>query len=149
MRALKIEKMLEDIENIDKVLEEIEDDFEIVDTLSTVMKSGITNNGEEAKDALNKVSGALNNLNLIYYLASTKKKEVENKAYQAMKMKCETDGIKFVSAAANRYASKQAQPYRRLRNIVKAYRESCENKRSSLQTVLNFLKAEMTNIGPE
>jgi len=77
MRILELEKLFEKEETLNKVLEMLEADFEMVDYWSGVRKSNITNNSEEIDKALNELSGAYSNLRIALAIAETEKKNRE------------------------------------------------------------------------
>lgn len=145
MRILKIEEYLQSEETLSKVLDEIKDDIEKVDYWANLMKDGITLNPEEAKNALNDLTGRFMSLITALSIAETEKKNRETRHYNKIKMDID-NGVrsekKFVSTVADKEASAVVASYRRIRNIIKAYMESAEKGISTMQSLLKFLSEE-------
>lgn len=142
MRILDIEQLFKSEDTLDKVLEELKEDFEVVDYYATTLKSGVVNNPEELAEALQKISGAFCNLRTILALAETQKKNREVDKYNQIKIETENNDKKFVSASAEKQASAEVSSYRRIRNIIEGYKEASEKTMSSLQNINNNLFKE-------
>lgn len=142
MRILEIEKYFQTEETLDKVLEELADDFKVVDTWANNLKGRVADNPEEIRNALQDLSGAYSNLRTVLALAEGEKRNREVKRYNEIKIETENQGNKFVSASAEKQASADVAPYRRVRNIVLGYTESAEKMIGVLQNVNNNLVRE-------
>lgn len=145
MRILDIEKHFQTEETLEKVLEELVDDFSVVDTWAKNLKGRVADNPEEIRNALQDLSGAYSNLRTVLALAESEKKNREVKRYNEIKIETENQGNKFVSASAEKQASADVADYRRIRNIILGYKESAEKMMSSLQNINNNLIKELRN----
>ena len=136
MRIQDIEPLFDSEETLDKVLEKCKEDFNLIDYWSGVRKNNITDNSAEIRKALNELSGCYANLRVILAIAESEKKNREVKFYESLKIETENDGKKFVSTVADKQASGLVASYRRIRNIVSAYLESCDKHIITLQSIL-------------
>jgi len=143
MRILEIEKHFQQEDTLNKVLEALKEDIEKIDYWSSIMKRGITVNPEEAKDALNDLTGRFMSLKTILSIAETEKKNRETRKYNEIKMAKENAKQKFVSASADKEASAFVGDYRRIRNLIQAYVDSCEKAISTLQSLLKYMGEEI------
>ena len=142
MRILNIEVLFEKEETLDKILDELKEDFEKVDYYANIMKTNITNNPEEVKKALTELTGVFSNLRTVLGIAETEKKNREIKHYSKLRIDTENEGKKFISATGDKLASLAVAPYRRIRNIILAYKESAEKAITSLQSILRYMAVE-------
>jgi len=143
MRILEIEKHFQSEETLDKVLEALTEDIEKVDYWANVMKQGLTINPEEAKEALNDLTGRFMSLKTVLSIAESEKKNRETRAYNNIRIEKENESKKFVSASADKEASGRIANYRRIRNIIQAYVDSCEKAISTMQSLLKHMSEEM------
>lgn len=142
MRIRDLEKLFQSEETLDQVLEKCRDDFNAIDYWSNLMKKNITNNKEEAKKALNDLTGVFMNLKPVVAIAETEKKNREIRQYNNIRIEIEKAEKKFVSASADKEASSSVASFRRIRNIVLAYMEACEKAISTLQSILKAITQE-------
>ncbi len=143
MRILEIEKLFEDESKLDKVLEECADDFGKIDYYAGIMKQNITNNPEEAKKALIELTGVYSNLRTVLAIAETEKKNNEIRAYCKLRIDTENEGKKFQDGQGKQLASSKVAFYRRIRNLILGYKESCEKMITSLQSLLRAMTEEL------
>ena len=143
MRILEIEKIFESEETLSKVLDLVTEEFERIDYHSGLMRQGITTNSEEALNALSELTGIYMSLKAVLAIAETEKKNREIRKYNEIKKEIENTGTKFVSASAEKEASSSVANYRRLRNIIQAYTDSCEKAISILQSITKYLGEEI------
>jgi hypothetical protein len=149
MRIQDIEKLFQNEETLEQVLVECKDDFEKVDYVADLMKRNITDNPQEAKKALNELTGVFMTLNTVSAVAETEKKNREVKYYNKLRIDTENLGKKFVSSVGDKEASGAVANYRRIRNYVVAYRNDCEKAISTLQSILKQIQKEMGMSGKE
>lgn len=149
MRIQEIEKYFQKEDTLDKVLEECSEDFEKIDYYAGIMKDGITDNPEEAKDALIKLTGIFMSLKIVLSIAETEKKNREGRYYDQLRIDTENEGKKFVSSVADKQASVLVSNYRRVRNSITGYVNSCEKAISTLQSILKYLGEELKLSGKE
>lgn len=148
MRLLEIEKMFEDENDLDKVLEECKADFDRITYYNGIMKQGVTaDNPAEATKALNELTGIRGDLNTVLAIAKTEKENREKKYYHQKKMEIENAEKKFVSASTEKEASAIVSPYRRIANYVEAKVEDCKTAISTLQSTIKHLDEEMKLAG--
>jgi len=143
VRILEIEKYFQQDDTLNKVLEALSEDIDKIDYWAGLMKQGITVNPEEAKNALNDLTGRFMSLKTALSIAETEKKNRETRAYNQIKIDTENEGKKFVSASAEKEASGRVADYRRIRNIIQAYVDSCEKALSTLQSLLKYMGEEI------
>ena len=145
MRILEIEKHFQSEETLGKVLDAISVDINKIDYWIGLMKDGITLNPEEAKNALNDLTARFMSLKTVLAIAETEKKNREIRYYNKIKIdigKGVRSEKKFVSAVGEKEASAFVAPYRRIRNIIKAYMESAEKGISTMKSLLKYLSEE-------
>jgi hypothetical protein len=144
MRVLEIENLFKEESTLDKVLELCNIDFEKVDYYAnTVLKSNLTDNPEEAKKALNELTGVYLSLKPIVAIAETEKSNREIREYDRLRIEIENANGKFTSASVEKQASAYVGNYRRVRNIVQAYLDGAEKAISTLQSLLKYMGEEL------
>lgn len=144
MRILEIENLFQKEETLSKVLEFCKQDFDKIDYYAnTVLKSNLAENPEEAKKALNELTGVFMTLKPVISIAETEKKNREIREYDRLRIKIENAGDKFTSASVEKQASAYVADYRRVRNIVQGYLDACEKALSSLQSLLKYMGEEL------
>ena len=143
MRIEKIESYLQQDDTLNKVIDELKDDFTQVEYHANNMKDNLTNNPEEAKKTLNKLTGLYIFLRTALAIAETEKKNREIAYYEKLRIEAGKENTKFTSSVAERQASNSVREYRRIRNIIQAYVESCEKAINSLQSLLRQMQEEM------
>jgi hypothetical protein len=142
MRILELEKKFESEETLNDVLEELAEDFEKVDYWANCRKNNLTDNPEEVDKALNELSGCLSNLRTALGIAESQKKNREVRNKNQIRIKTENEGVKYVDTKATTQASAEIAPYRRIRNIVRAYYEAVQTQISTLQSILKDLNKD-------
>lgn len=142
MRILDLEKLFQQDNTLDKVLEECKEDIEKIDYWSGVRKSNLTDNPEEITKALNELSGCYSNLRTALSIAETEKRNREVRYYEKLKIDTEKSEKKFVSAVAEKQANVHVASYRRVRNIILAYTEACDKHIITLQSILRDLNKD-------
>jgi len=142
MRIREIEHMFQSEDTLDKVIDSVKEDLDLVEYWNGVRKSDLTDNAQEIKKALNQLSGVYGSLRPIVAIASTEKKNREVRFYESRKIQIDNDGGKFTSAAVEKEASASVGSYRRIRNILEAYLSSAEKHISTLQSMLKDIQAE-------
>ena len=142
MRILEIEKLFQNEETLDQVLEEIKEDIEKVDYWAQTLRSGVVDNPEEADRCLTEVTGAYSNLRTVLAIAESEKKNREVRFYNELKINTENESKKFVATSADKEASAHVAIYRRIRNIIQGYKEAAEKQISSMQTLIKDLIRE-------
>jgi len=147
MRILELEKLFETEDQLDKVLVELEPDFKKVDYWANLMKDNMTSNPEEAKKALNELTGAFSNLRTALSIAETEKKNREIRYYNKLRIEHDPKNGKFVASVADKTSSGKVAFYRRIRNIILGYKEACEKAVLSLQSLLKYMIVEYNTPG--
>jgi len=136
MRILEIEKNFESEETLDKVLDECKADFDKIDYWSQIRKENVTVNSTEIDRALNELSGCYSNLRTVLGIAETEKKNRHVRFKESLRIDIENEGGKYVDSKAEVQASANIAEYRRIRNIINAYVESCDKHIITLQSIL-------------
>jgi hypothetical protein len=140
MIALKIEKLLNDEENLEEVLSFLKDHIKTVEYYTTgVLKTNLTANAEEAIQAMNELNAAYNVLNVAYEISDTIKKGKELKKRTTLKINKAKKNKKITDGQAAAQASLFVQDYRRIRNIIGAYKTDADKSISNLQSILKYL----------
>jgi len=143
MKIHEVEKLFKKEKTLEEVLEQCQEDFDLIDEYSQNMKNAVTDIPEEAKTALNKLTGVFMSLRTVYAIAETEKKNREIRAYETLRIDTENEGKKFVSSVAERQSSLEVKNYRRIKNIIHGYLSDCEKAISTLQSILKFMGEEM------
>ena len=149
MRVREVEKLFVDEKGLDKVLDECKDDFDRINYYTGIMKDNLTDNPEEAKKALNELTGVFMSLKPLLAVAGVEKKNREVRRYDEKKIETENSGKKFTDGAGKQEASAYVANYRRVRNIIEAYVNVAEKAISTLQSLLKFIAEEMKLSGKE
>ena len=145
MRILDLEKNFKDEKTLNKVLKELEADFEKIDYWSGVRKSGLTDNSEEIGKALNELSGCYSNLRTALAIAETEKRNREVRFKEQIRFDTEEAGNKYTDSKASTQASAHVAEYRRIRNIILAYVEACDKHVITLQSILKDIGKDFRN----
>lgn len=142
MRILEIEKLFETEETLNEVLDRCEEDFKQIDYWSNVRKQNLTDNSEEINRALNELSGCYSNLKTILGIAETEKKNRHARYKESIRIEVENNGGKYSDAKADTQASAHVAEYRRIRNIIEAYVNSCDKHITTLQSILKDINKD-------
>ena len=142
MRVSEIEKLFADEKTLDLVLEDIAKDMDKIDKWLNISVSDMNDNPEEIKKAIDELSQAYGNIRIVLGIAETEYKNRDVKYYEQKKIECEAEGKKFVSGATEKEASLRVAEYRRIRNIVQAYEQSCSKRIVVLQSILKDINKE-------
>lgn len=143
MKVKEIEKLFESEETLDEVLERCKEDFEKIDYWGNLLRSGVVDNPAEIKRALTELAGAYSNLRVILGIAEYQKKNKQVKYKNQLRIDIESAGKKYVDTKAETEASAHVTEYRRVRNIIEAYKESADKSIGVLQNVNNNLDKEL------
>jgi len=143
MNILEIEQLFNSEDTLPLVLEETQETFSKIDDWSNAMKNNVTDNPEEAKKALTELTGCYMDLYRVLAIASTEKKNREQRYYGELKINTENEGKKFVGTVADKEASSYVANYRRIRNIIEGYTNVCDKAISSLQSLLKHMTEEL------
>ena len=148
MRIEKIEGYLQQEDTLNQVIDELKDDFTQVEYYAnTVLKGNLANNPEEAKKALSILTGLYMIFRTVLAIAESIKKNNEIGYYEKLRIEAGKNNEKFTSSVAERQASNHVRNYRRIRNIIEAYLDSCEKAIGSLQSILKNEKREYNSQG--
>lgn len=139
MRILEIEEFFKEDNTLDKVLDECEKDFNTIDYWSQVRKNNLTDNSVEIGKALNELSGCYSNLRTVLGIAETEKMNRHIRFKENLRIEIEKEGGKYVDSKADVQASANVIKYRRIKNIILAYVESCDKHIITLQSILKDL----------
>jgi len=141
----KLEKYFKEEETLEEALDYLEKPIKKVTYWANLFQKGIVHdNPEEINKAIIELAGAYSDLRIALGLANYYKKHKELERYMEIKTEIENEGEKkFVSASAEKEAQKDTMPYRRVRNIIRAHKESADKSITALQNVNNNLDKEM------
>ncbi|MHA1437935.1 MAG: hypothetical protein ACTSPD_10195 [Promethearchaeota archaeon] len=136
----EIQEMFQDESQLHLVIEDCKDTIDKINYWQNVLLQGVLDGAEQAKSALQELTGAYMGLQPYLTVAETEKKVRENEEYQRIRQN--TTG-KFTSAVAEKEASTLVNNYRRVRNYLQGYNSMCEKAISSIQSVLKFMGEEI------
>jgi len=142
MRIQEIQKLFQDENTVDLALEDLVKDMEMVDTWLDVSLADVNDDAEQIKKAINQLSIAYGNIRIVLGVAETEYRNREVRYYNQLKIEAESEGKKFVSGQADREASLHVAEYRRIRNILLAYKESSDKRIITLQSILKDINKE-------
>jgi len=137
MRLDKIRKLAKSEDTVEGVLEELKEDFEIVDNIAEKMKRDISGNPETIRVSLSKLGGAHSNLLTAWGIIESSKTNVQLSYYYEEKTKLtnESPGKKFNVSATKEDARAQVLNLRRVRNYIDAYVKSASVNITVLQSL--------------
>lgn len=137
MRITKIMQLSESEETISKVLEELQEDFEIVDDVAEKMKRDISDNPETIRTYLSKLGGAHSNLKTALGIVESFKTNTQLQYYHDKRDEFIKDNprSKFNVSATKEDARAQVLNYRRVRNLLQYYVESASTNITVLQSL--------------
>ena len=126
-------------ENLDGLLKACQTMFDLIDSNTQLLISNRVDSPISCQKMLEELCGVYGFLRPVHAVASTVKKDMEEREYHNLKIN--TEG-KFVSTVAEKEASRLTQEYRRVRNIVEAYVNICEKLIGVGQSLLKSLQEE-------
>jgi len=142
MRIIEIEELFKKDDTLDQVLDKCQADFDRIDYWSQVRKNNLTDNSAEIGKALNELSGCYSNLRTVLGIAETEKKNRHIRFKESLRIEIEKEGGKYVDSKAEVQASANVVQFRRVRNIINAYVESCDKHILTLQSILKDLSKD-------
>jgi hypothetical protein len=145
MRIIELEQKFQSEDTLSEVLTFIEDDMRVVDYWSNIRKTVFTNNAEEITKALNELSGAYANLRTALAVANTELTNREAKKRNTIKLEYDGKWTTQVNSAAKTEAIEATAGYRRLKNIIEAYKDSADKHISTLQSNLKDANKEFNH----
>lgn len=114
--------------------------FRIIDKYIMRMKSRKITDPETVDTALDKITGYRGYINPLLEVLEAHKKNKEAEAYINFREEVEAKGNKFVSAIAEKAASKSISQIRTTRNKIKGYVDQCNLMIGVLQSKLNYYR---------
>jgi len=153
MRILEIEQLFQSEDTLDQVFERLSDSFCRIDDYADMAKANVFTTAEQVDKVLTELSGCHSDVITVLGVAKTEKKNRQGEKYSEIKINHENAAavddkgklIKFVDSVAKQEASTFVAKYRRIKNIVEAYKDSCETSISVLQSVLKDLGRDYNN----
>lgn len=146
MRILNLEEKFQSENSLNDVLTFLEDDMKVVDYWSRIRKtSAFESNSEEIGRALNELSGAFSNLRTALAIANTQLTNREARKRNTIKLEYTEKWTTQVNSAAKTEAIEATAGYRRLKNIIEAYKDSADKHISTLQTILKDVNKEFNH----
>jgi len=136
MNYNEIEKLFQDKETLEEVLQLCVDTFNKIDAIGDRLKNRLVNTGEEVYGTLQELNGLYDFLCPIYTIADTTKENEEGRFYGSKKMEIDASGVKFVDATVKKESSIHVNDYRRVRNLLEAYINICKINIGSCQSLL-------------
>lgn len=135
----KIENNFQSKETLDEVLKYCNLYFKRIDSCMLQLRRNEVRDPETCQEVLTKLAGYNGALKPVLLVAMTEKKNRETRYYNRRREEIEKEGIKFVSTSVDREASGEVADYRRVRNIIEAYTDICDQAISILQSKLKYL----------
>lgn len=124
---------------LETILKNLEDTFIKIDSRTQKLMSGAYTNGQDVDKLLMKCTGFWDYLNTIYIILDTIKDHQEVRLFNKIKMEEVKKKQKIVAAVIDKAVSEQVMTLRRVRNIVGAYRDTCDKNIFSCQSLLKSL----------
>ena len=140
-----IEDRFKDETSIETLLIDYEDKFQKVEEDAEKLINGSVSL-EEVEEILKTQTGIYMLLNIVTEIAETVKKKEEGRINYEKIQECEASGKKVVQTSIDKIVSTEVQYLRRVRNLFKAYRDSCDKCILSCQSIL---KKPQRNINVE
>ena len=122
---------------IEEILDNLSEVFAGIDGIASEL-AYLELSDEQYKDYLTQLTGIYIYLSPLVAEAISVKKNAELREYHSIKMECENEGKKFVSAPAEKEASMKVADLRRIRNILQAYLDACKVGISSCQSIIKY-----------
>jgi len=126
----------DNIEGLNKLLEDYKDIFNLLDDISQQLLQGIISTIDQYKEILNQATGAYGTLEPLYSLSIAHKENEELHYFVEKKREIESKGEKLTVAALDKEASESVSQIRRVRNILEAYVSVSEKIIITAQTQL-------------
>ena len=136
----EIQEMFQNEQELHLVIEDCKDNLDKINYWQGVLLQGVLDNAEQAKQALQELTGAYMGLRTYVTVAQTEKTIRQNEAYQDLRKNATG---KFVSTVAEQEASNMVNNYRRVRNYLEGYYYQCDKAISSVQSLLKFMGEEI------
>jgi len=136
----ELEKLMQTKDGFNDLEKYCQSVFSALDIYISKMKSRKITEPENVDKALDKVTGYRGYINPLLEVLEAHKKNKEAEAYINFKDEVEEKGDKFVSAIAERKASKNVSQIRALRNKVEGYINQCDIMIGVLQSKLNYYR---------
>lgn len=136
----EIEAMFQNEQELHLVIEDCKDNIDKINYWQGVLLQGVLDSAEQAKTALQELTGAYMGLRTYVTVAQTEKAIRQNVAYQELR---KNSTGKFVSTVADAEASAMVNNYRRVRNYLEGYYNQCDKAISSVQSLLKFMGEEI------
>lgn len=148
MRIKEIEVHFQKEDTLDKVLDEVESSFKVIDYWASTLKEGTTSrNPAQLKESIEELSGAYGDLSTVLSIAITEKTNREDAVYFKIKERIESTDKKFVDASCKRESSRFVAKYRRIRNIIQGYVNSSDKMINGVQSILKRLDTNLNRQG--
>jgi hypothetical protein len=132
-------------EELEKLLTDYKDTFEMIDDYGQQLIQGILNTPEDYVLCLDKLTGAYISLEPLYTRAEAKKLNEELQVYVTMKRELEAKGEKVVATSLEKESSLAVADFRRVRAILEGYVEACSKGIGSCQTQLKRFEFQLKN----
>ena len=140
MKYNKLTEYFESEEGLQKLLEDYQDRFELVDDIGNKILQGILSSSEDYRNTLNELTGVYVNLIPIFKFAEAHKKNEELKYYVNKKRELEEEGTKVVASHLDKEASLSVAELRKVRNILEGYVLAAEKGITTCQTQLKRIE---------
>lgn len=149
MRLLELEKLADDQTTVSRILDEVKEDFDIVDNYAKKAKTNLVQNPEAIKSWLSKLGGAFSCLKTAWSVVETAKTNTELKYYYSKKFNYTKNnpGKKFTATAEKEEARAQVLEYRRVRNYIEGYVVVTDKNITILQSCLKNIQTEHNTPG--
>jgi hypothetical protein len=132
-----LESYFQDTKTLEKVLDALKENFELVSYYANdVLKSKIASNPEEAKQAVLVLGGVFSDLAEALSVAEYEEGRRENAECERLRIEAENTEKKFTSAMAEKSALVFVNDYRRIRKFIEGKLNGCEKQISVLQSTL-------------
>lgn len=147
MDIFEIEKKFNSIEGMNELLVELQKDyFDKISYHAELFRGGALSDISQMQTSLDELIGIYMDLDTVYMISITMKKNRESQHYMSRKIEIENKGEKFVSAPIEKEASNNVANERRIRNILEGKINACSSSISTIQSKLKFASSELINL---
>lgn len=149
MNILELENLAQNQDTVSRILDEVKEDFDIIDNYAIKAKANLSQNPEAIKAWLARLGGSLCSLKTAWAVVESAKSNTELKYYFNKKFNYAKNnpGKKFSASAEKEEARAQVLEFRRVRNYLLAYVEITEKNITILQSLKKDIQVEHTTPG--
>lgn len=132
----ELEKYFDNEDILDALLQDYKIKFKQVEDYWDSLQKGEIVGYDAIDETLTKLTGLYMELNVIAIIADTEVQKKKGFFNLQFTREAENEGKKVVQSSIDRQVDKAVQPWRRVRNILQAYCDSCKSGKETAQSRL-------------